>query len=122
MRRCLVVDDAHVIRKVARRILMDLHFEVIEAENGQEALERCNATLPDVILLDWQMPVMGAYEFLAALSATTYSKRPFVIYCTTENDPVDISKAFAAGAGDYLIKPFNRESLEAKFVELQLAA
>lgn len=122
MRQCLVVDDSTVIRKVAKRILQDLHFEVIEAENGQEAIERCNARMPEVILLDWHMPVMGAFEFLAALNVAAVDRRPLVIYCTTENDPIDLSRALSSGADDYLLKPFNREALEAKFYDLQLAA
>jgi len=122
MRQCLIVDDSTVIRKVAKRIVQDLRYEVIEAENGQEAIERCQAQMPDVILLDWHMPVMGAFEFLAALNVAAKGRRPFVIYCTTENDPVDLSRALASGADDYILKPFNREALESKFYELQLAA
>jgi two-component system chemotaxis response regulator CheY len=122
MMRCLVVDDSQVIRKVARRIISDMGFEVVEAENGQEAIERCKTEMPDVILLDWHMPVMGGQEFLSALTASAIGRKPTVIYCTTENDPIDISKALSSGADDYLLKPFNREAVEGKFVELQLAA
>ena len=73
---------------------------------------------PDVILLDWHMPGMSAVEFLAALRASPGGKRPTVIYCTTERDSVDISRAFAAGADAYLMKPFERETIEAKFSEV----
>ena len=65
MKSCLVVDDSSVIRKVARRILEDLSFTITEAEDGQQALERCQAEMPDAILLDWNMPVMDGLEFLA---------------------------------------------------------
>ena len=122
MSRCLIVDDASVIRKVARRILEDMRFTVSEAENGQEALERCQAERPDLVLLDWQMPVMGAFEFLAALAATSQQRRPYIIYCTTEHDVPDISRALAAGANDYMMKPYNREMLEAKLAEMKVAA
>ena len=71
---------------------------MIEAENGQEALELCKARMPDVILLDWQLPVMGATEFISALRAATGGRRPQIVYCTTEHDAIDISRAFAAGA------------------------
>lgn len=117
MKNCLVVDDSDVIRKVARRILEKLQFEITEAENGQEAIERCSATLPDLVLLDWQMPVMGGVEFLGALRLANYDRKPHVIYCITENDPAEISRAFAAGADDYLLKPFDRETVTNKLIE-----
>lgn len=122
MPRCLVIDDASIVRKVAKRILESMHFQVSEAENGQEAIERYQIEKPDLILLDWQLPVMGALEFLAALQLAEAGRRPFVIYCTTENDPADISRAFAAGADTYLMKPFNRAMLEAKLAEMRAAA
>ena len=59
MKTCLVVDDSSVIRKVARRILEGLDFQIVEAENGEEAIESCKKNLPDAILLDWNMPKNG---------------------------------------------------------------
>ena len=65
---CLVVDDSKVIRKVARHILESMEFSVDEAADGQEALTFCRANRPDVILLDWNMPVMSGMEFLTAFN------------------------------------------------------
>ena len=76
MRSCLVVDDSKVIRKVARHILETLNFTVDEAEDGREALARCEASMPDVILLDWNMPVMSGMEFLRALRQTEFRPSP----------------------------------------------
>lgn len=118
MKLCLVVDDASVIRKIARHIIESMRFAVVEAESGQQAIESCRNEMPDVILLDWHMPGMSAVEFLAALRATPGGKRPAIIYCTTEHDSVDISRAFAAGADAYLMKPFDRDTIEAKFSEV----
>ena len=67
MKNCLVVDDSSVIRKVARRILEGLDFEISEAEDGEEALDACRRHMPDAVLLDWNMPRMDGYEFLRAL-------------------------------------------------------
>ncbi len=115
MKTCLVVDDSKVIRKVARHILEALQFNVEEAGDGREALDRCNAgNLPDVILLDWNMPVMSGMEFLRSLGTSGFSNRPKVVFCTTENDVAHIRAAIEAGADEYMMKPFDRETLESK--------
>ncbi len=115
MKTCLVVDDSKVIRKVARHILEALHFNVEEAGDGREALDRCSAgDLPDVILLDWNMPVMSGMEFLRSLGASGIAHRPKVVFCTTENDVAHIRAAIEAGADEYMMKPFDRETLESK--------
>jgi len=115
MKTCLVVDDSKVIRKVARHILEALHFNVEEAGDGREALDRCNAgDLPDVILLDWNMPVMSGMEFLRSLGSVDLHRRPKVVFCTTENDVAHIRAAIEAGADEYMMKPFDRETLESK--------
>jgi two-component system chemotaxis response regulator CheY len=115
MKHCLVVDDSDVIRRAARRILESLHFEVTEAGNGQEAVERCKQRMPDAVLLDWDMPVMNGLEFLGALRLATKSERPHVVYCLTENDPAEISRALLGGANDYLLKPFDRGTITAAY-------
>lgn len=123
MKRCLIVDDSSVIRKVARNIVESMNYEVLEAENGQEALDRCRAVpAPDLILLDWHMPVMGALEFLSALRLTNSGRRPYIIYMTTENDATDISRALASGADDYFLKPFDRAALVNKITEISVPA
>jgi Response regulator containing a CheY-like receiver domain and a GGDEF domain len=65
---------------------------------------------------------MNAMEFLSALRMTTAGKRPFVIYCTTENDPADIGRALSAGANDYFMKPFDRAEFVAKLAQISVAA
>jgi two-component system chemotaxis response regulator CheY len=120
MKSCLVVDDSSVIRKVARRILEELHFSVEEAADGQIALDKCRVNLPDAILLDWNMPVLDGLEFLKALRQEPGGDKPSVVFCTTENDMDHILRALEAGANEYIMKPFDREILEAKFREVGL--
>lgn len=114
MKTCLVVDDSKVIRKVARHILETLDFEVGEAGDGQEALARCMKAMPDVVLLDWNMPVMSGIEFLRALDEAAPPRRPKIVFCTTENGAGHIHAAIAAGADEYVMKPFDRDTLESK--------
>ena len=120
MKTCLVVDDSSVIRKVARRILEGLAFQIIEAEDGEQALQQCQKDLPEAILLDWNMPKMDGYEFLRQLRRMPGGDRPRVVFCTTENDVAHIARALHAGANEYIMKPFDKEIVEAKFQEVGL--
>jgi two-component system chemotaxis response regulator CheY len=120
MKTCLVVDDSRVIRKVARRILEDLDFEVTEAADGQEALDACRQSMPAAVLLDWNMPVMSGIDFLRKLREEPGGDAPVVVFCTTENDAEHITEAIAAGANEYIMKPFDGEIIEAKFAEVGL--
>jgi two-component system, chemotaxis family, chemotaxis protein CheY len=120
MKTCLIVDDSSIIRKVARRILEDLEFQISEAENGEQAVATCQRELPDAILLDWNMPKMDGYDFLRALRKLAGGERPKVVFCTTENDVAHIARALQAGANEYIMKPFDRDIVEAKFQEIGL--
>ena len=115
MKSCLIVDDSRVIRMVARRILEDLDFEIQEADNGQNALDHCHSEMPDVVLLDWNMPVMNGIDFLRALRRTAGGEEPVVVFCTTETDMNHIREAIAAGANEYIMKPFDSDIIQAKF-------
>ncbi|MGZ8363901.1 MAG: response regulator [Caulobacteraceae bacterium] len=121
MKACLVVDDSRVIRKVARRILEDMGFEVSEAGDGLEALAWCRASMPEAILLDWNMPVMNGIDFLRQLRAERGGEKPVVLFCTVENDISRISDALEAGAAEYIMKPFDSDIMQSKFAEAGLA-
>ncbi|MEO9463765.1 MAG: response regulator [Marinomonas sp.] len=114
MPKSLIIDDSRVIRKVSRHILEELGFEVREAENGQEGMDQCASAMPDVILLDWNMPVMTGIDFIKALRAHPGGDAPKVVFCTTENDVAHIREAIDAGADEYVMKPFDHETLQMK--------
>ncbi|WP_243374086.1 response regulator [Microvirga solisilvae] len=120
MNYCLIVDDSRTIRKVSRDIVESLAFEVAEAENGAAGLASCRTRMPDVILLDWNMPVMDGYSFLKELRKTPGGEVPKVVFCTTENDLKNITQALEAGADEYIMKPFDKDILCAKFQSLGL--
>ena len=115
MKTCLVVDDSRVIRKVARRIIEDLGFEIAEAADGMEAMAWCRTAMPEAILLDWNMPVMDGLEFLKQLRAEPEGKTPVVIFCTVESESARISEALDAGADEYIMKPFDGDIILSKF-------
>lgn len=115
MKRCLIVAESDVVRKVASAILTGMGYEVIEASNGREGYDLARSTSPDSILLDWQIAEIGAHEFIAKLRTQTSGPRPHLVYMTTEYDHSDITRALAAGADTCLMKPFDRATLEDRF-------
>lgn len=120
MKTCLIVDDSSVIRKVVRRILENLGFMTSDAEDGSQALELCRQDMPDAILLDLSMPGMDGYEFLRQLRGMQGGEGPKIIFCTIENDAAHIARVLRAGANDYLMKPFDKDVVEAKFHDVGL--
>jgi len=120
MKSCLVVDDSRVVRKVASRIVEDLGFAVVEAADGEIALAECEKAMPMAILLDWNMPNMSGIDFLRSLRSMPNGKSPKVIFCTTENDMEFIQKALAAGADEYIMKPFDSDIVQTKFEQVSL--
>lgn len=115
---CLVVDDSRVIRSVARSILVNMNFSVREVANGLEALDACIECMPDVILLDWNMPVMSGIEFLRTLRQLPNGDRTKVLLCTSQNEVGHINAAMDAGANEYIMKPFDSEILKSKFSQV----
>ena len=121
MKTCLVVDDSRVIRKVARRILEDLGFRVAEAGDGAEALLACRAAMPEAVLLDWHMPVMGGPEFLRRLRLEPGGAEPRIIFCSAETDVARIREVLDSGADEYIMKPFDAEIVVGKLAAAGLA-
>ena len=122
MKQVLIVDDSQVIRKVAQRILQSLGFVTREAEDGLVALNACKAMMPDAILLDWNMPVMDGITFLQELRKLGNGLHPKVVFCTTQNEISQITRAIQSGADEYIMKPFDKQILMSKFEEVGLLA
>jgi two-component system chemotaxis response regulator CheY len=120
MRHSLVVDDSRVIRKVACNILSGFDFQTDEAEDGAGALDACRARMPELILLDWSIPNSNVLEFLRSLRREQNGGHPVVVFCTTENDVTRINEAMLAGADEYMLKPYDRESLAEKLAQVGL--
>jgi two-component system chemotaxis response regulator CheY len=121
MKRCMFVDDSSVIRKVAKRILGGPDMFVVEAGSGLEALDMCQAEMPDIIVVDSALADMTAVEFIQRARAISEFAKPQIMLCLTEVDIGAIMRAKRAGAQGYLLKPFNRSQLLERFRQLQAA-
>lgn len=117
---CLIADDSAAIRSAARTILKDLRFHTAEAEDGLEAVSKCRQRRPDAILLDHTMPYLDGLAVMEALRQHGAGRAPKIIFCTATRDPAHIARAIQAGADEYIIKPFDRSILAAKFERLGL--
>ena len=113
--RALVIDDSRAIRSIIREILKGFGFEVVEAADGQEALERLHEIdHADLALVDWNMPEMNGLEFVRAVRAESiYDDMPMMMV-TTESDMTNMILALESGANEYVMKPFTRDVLREK--------
>lgn len=120
MPNALVVDDSKIVRSITRKILEGFHYTIEEAEDGQKALEACERQMPDLIMLDWHMPVMNGLEFLKEIRSTEAGKAPMIIFCTTESEFSKIQEAVMEGANEYVMKPFDDDIIRGKLQQLGL--
>jgi two-component system, chemotaxis family, chemotaxis protein CheY len=120
--RALVIDDSRAMRLILARIARQLGFDVVEAGNGQEALDRLEEldTVPELALIDWNMPVMNGLEFVSAVRRDTKYKAMTLMMVTTESEQSQIVRALAAGAHEYVIKPFTPDAIVEKLALLGL--
>lgn len=120
--RVLVLDDSTVLRAILKRILEQLGFEVFEAPDGMQGLERLrSAGVMDVALVDWNMPVMSGLEFVQQVRRDdTYASMP-ILMVTSETDLTHVAQALEAGANEYVMKPVSRESIQEKLAILGVA-
>jgi two-component system chemotaxis response regulator CheY len=113
MSKALVVDDSKTIRMIIRRILIELGYEVCEAANGIEALKvlEIEKTAVKLVLADWNMPEMNGLELVKRLRQDPGLSSLKVIMVTTETELDQMVSALAAGANEYVMKPFTKDIL-----------
>jgi len=111
--KVLLVDDSRTIRNIQKNVLSQLgHTEIAEAGDGLEALQRLEEGLPDLVLIDWNMPKMDGITLVRKIRET--NKTLPLIMCTTEAQKERVIEAIKAGVNNYVVKPFNVESLAEK--------
>ena len=114
MTKILVVDDDPEVRKFVVVILSAQGWECIEAENGEQALELAFASAPDLILTASMMSKMNGLEVVQRLRADPRTKATPIVMLTARSRPEDMEEGLAAGADDYILKPFEPRYLVAR--------
>ena len=111
--KILLVDDSRTIRNIQKNVLKQLgHTDIVEAEDGVQALARCGEAVPDLMLVDWNMPNMDGITFVRKFRED--DKSTPIIMCTTEAEKQRVLEAIKAGVNNYIVKPFTVESLGEK--------
>ena len=120
--RALVIDDSKAMRSILSRMLRGLGFEVLEAANGREGLERLQESgKVDLALVDWNMPEMNGLEFIRTVRAEQSYNGVLLMMVTTETEMENVVRALAAGANEYVMKPFTQEVILEKLQIFGLA-
>ena len=119
----LIIDDSRAMRSILRRIVTRLGWETSEAANGREALDLLERGLvPDLCLIDWNMPVMDGYDFVVQVRSEGQWRGVTLMMVTTESEHNRIVRALAAGAHEYVVKPFTPDAIIDKLALLGLLA
>jgi two-component system, chemotaxis family, chemotaxis protein CheY len=115
--KILSVDDSAIIRRIIRGAVDVLGFEFLEATNGQEALDILEHEAVNLVMLDWNMPILDGYETLLKIRSNPATQHIPVIMVTTESEKGNVIRAIQAGAQHYFTKPFNQEDLMTRILE-----
>jgi two-component system chemotaxis response regulator CheY len=111
----MVIDDSKATRMILGRMLQELGVEVAHAANGREALDQLDGRPePELFLVDWNMPEMTGIEFVRAVRRPPYSSAARIVMVTTETEGAQMVRALEAGADEYVMKPFTKETISSK--------
>ena len=108
----LIIDDSRAMRRILARVVKPIGFDVTEASNGQEGLDRLHASEKvDIVLVDWNMPGMNGLEFVEAVRENEAYQQQKIIMVTTEPEPSQMVRALLAGVDEFVMKPFTPDIL-----------
>ena len=114
--RALVIDDSRAMRSILGQLLKQMGFEVFEAIHGRDALAKLQQLnpLPDIVLVDWNMPEMNGYDFVQAVRANPHYNDLRLMMVTTETEMSQVTRALEAGVNEYVMKPFTKDVIHDK--------
>ena len=120
MSKCLIADDSRVIRMLLSKIMLSLGFSVLEAEDGEDVVELTQTQEPDLIIMDWSLPVMDGIDALYKIKELNLVKSPKIVFCSSSTDIDRINMAINGGADDYIMKPFDEDIVASKLAIIGL--
>lgn len=120
MAKCLIADDSKVIRMILSKIMNNLKFDVIEAEDGEEVVELCETNEPELVIMDTKLPILEGIDALYKIRNMQRITQPKIVFCSSVTDPERIREALDGGADDYIMKPFDEEIIVSKLEILNL--
>lgn len=117
--RLLVVDDSSTMRRIIRNSLKAIGYDdVVEAENGEGAMARLKGEKVDMVISDWNMPVMNGIELVTSMRGDAALKATPVLMVTTMAEKENILQAMQAGVTNYVVKPFDAATLKKKIDQI----
>ena len=114
MPSCIVADDSKIMRMLISKIMENFGYSVDEAENGEDLLEQCAKNMPDLIICDWEMPLIDGIDVLLKIRTDKKVKQPVFMFCSYIKDPQVIEQAISAGADDFIMRPFDEDIIASK--------
>ncbi len=114
MPNCLIADDSKVMRMLLCKIMENFGYTVTEAEDGEDLLEQCGKAMPDIIISDWNLPLIDGVDVLYKIRADKKIAQPVFLFCSYFKDADIIRQAIDGGADDFIMRPFDEDIIASK--------
>lgn len=114
MPRCLIADDSKTMRMLLIKIMENFGYTVEEAEDGEDLLEQCTADMPDLIISDWNLPLIDGIDVLYKIRSNQNIRQPIFLFCSYIKDTEIIRQALKGGADDFIMRPFDEDIIAQK--------
>lgn len=111
---CIIADSSPIMRKLLTQIVNNFHYNVIEVENGDELLKNCLSKQPDLIISDWELPLIDGADVLYSIRNDANIKQPIFMFCAYIKDVGVIKQALDSGADDFIMRPFDEDIIASK--------
>ena len=118
MLKCLSADDSKIMLMLLRKIIENFGFEVSEAEDGEDVLEQCVSFNPDLIISDWNLPLIDGIDVLYKIRTDRKIKQPKFMFCSYVSETAIMRQAIDAGADDFILRPFDEDIIAGKLAIL----
>ena len=114
MTSCIIADDSRIMRMLLTKIMENFGYTVSEAENGEDLLEQCAQNMPDLIISDWNLPLIDGFDVLYKIRSDKKIKQPVFFFCSYTKDENIIAQALDGGADDFIMRPFDEDIIASK--------